>query len=479
MITRGTANWSRVRRLLSPTEWFVRWFDLPRTDSQPEDRGLVLVQIDGLSRQQLQRAMDDGRMPFLKSLLTREEYRLHDFYSGLPSSTPSVQGEMFYGVRCAVPAFGFRNHNTGEVVRMFARDTASQVEERLKEHGEGVLANGSAYCNVYGGGASEVHFCASNLGWDELIKGRPWKLTLFLLWHFWSAMRMLGLMVVEFILALGGFIQGALDGRECWQELMMVPARVVVVILLRELATVGASLDVARGLRVVQVNFLGYDEQAHRRGPHSQFAHWTLKGIDCGIYQLWRAAHRSARREYDVWVYSDHGQETTTPYEYVVGKRIGEAADTVVRKVCGECSETNSTCNPETSARAINRRKGDATANRARWLGASWIVGKLFGEDDREAASSQAGVQVAALGPLGLIYTNRDISTAVRLRIASHLVRDHSVPIAFVSKRRYRDCNYKRGAFRLARATRPRLRCGSSFLDRESRVDMTLLCQHR
>ena len=393
MITRFTSFWRYVRRVLSPTEWFVRWLKLPRDESTQGARGLLLVQIDGLSRKQLEMAIDQGRMPFLKSLLVREHYVCHDLYSGIPSSTPSVQGELFYGVRCAVPAFGYRDHKSGRVTRMISRDACLRVQRKLERQDVGVLNGGSGYCNIYSGGARETHFCASSLGWDEVFTAaNPLRLVTFLLWHFGSAVRTLGLVVVEFFLAFGGFLRGTIGGREYLQELMMIPARVVIVILLREWATMGASLDLARGTPVVYLNLLGYDEQAHRRGPNSAFAHWTLKGIDHAIRRLWNAAHRSSKREYDVWVHSDHGQEATIPYEYVTGRRIQEAASAVVSQVLSTqaenaqdaCSESQTGC----------ERSG--TANRAQWISAGWIAGRLFGEnarDDLETVTCKCGAR--------------------------------------------------------------------------------------
>ena len=89
------------------------------------------------------------------------------------------------------------------------------------------------------------------------------------------------------------------------------------------------KIDVARGLPVIHLNFLGYDEQAHRRGPSSLFAHWTLKGIDDAIARIWRAAQRSAHRHYDVWVYSDHGQEEVKPYHVLYDRSIEDAVSGV------------------------------------------------------------------------------------------------------------------------------------------------------
>lgn len=45
----------------------------------------------------------------------------------------------------------------------------------------------------------------------------------------------------------------------------------------------GAIFDIKSGTKVIHLNFMGYDEHAHRRGPSSRFAYWTLKGIDAAV----------------------------------------------------------------------------------------------------------------------------------------------------------------------------------------------------
>ena len=80
---------------------------------------------------------------------------------------------------------------------------------------------------------------------------------------------------------------------------------------------------------IIHLNFLGYDEQAHRRGPSSRFAHWTLKGIDDAVKRIWIAAHRSNRRDYDVWIFSDHGQADTKPYPVEMGETVDQAIERI------------------------------------------------------------------------------------------------------------------------------------------------------
>ena len=474
MITKGTAFLSRLRRWLSPTEWFVRWFRLPHDETQSHDRGLVMIQIDGLSRQELHRAIDEGRMPFLHSLVEREHYVVHDLYSGLPASTPSFQGELFYGTKCAVPAFGFRDHRNGKVVRMFAQDITSDVEKRLSREQRGLLQGGTAYCNIYGGGAEEAHFCASSMGWSELMRGvSNWKLIPFLFWHAWSILRVAALLVVELVLACIGFLKGALTKHEYWQELLMIPARVVVAILMRELAVIGATMDVTRGVPIVHLNLLGYDEQAHRRGPSSRFAHWTLKGIDHAMRRQWRAAHLSARREYDVWIYSDHGQVATTAFEYVTGQPIGAIASEVIEQIAPANAQSQlatETQRPQTDL-AVK-----AANSRANWLSTGWIVSRLFGESNQDLQGGNNGVQVAALGPLGLIYANRELSTEQRFEISEELV-ERGVPLAFVATSEATFAVTFEGRFNLKEEPERVFGKDHPFLS-EIAGDADLLCHH-
>ena len=106
--------WFRLaRRALSRGEWAVRLLGLPRIEGAAAHPGLVLVQVDGLSFRRLQRALREGRMPFLSRLVGREGYRAQALCSGVPSSTPAVQAELFYGARTAVPAFEYFDRGAG------------------------------------------------------------------------------------------------------------------------------------------------------------------------------------------------------------------------------------------------------------------------------------------------------------------------------------------------------------------------------
>ena len=195
-------------------------------------------------------------------------------------------------------------------------DDASRIENRLKQIGKGLLQDGGAYCDMYTGGAMHASFCASSPGLDSRLRqSGPVALFISLVLHGFIAVRMLGLFLVEVVLAIIDVFRGVIKGKNLWKELHFIPYRIGVCILLRELTTAGVLIDAALGLPIIHCNFLGYDEHAHRRGPSSTFAHLTLRGIDNCLRRIRDFSTSVASREYDLLIYSDHGQEATLPYE--------------------------------------------------------------------------------------------------------------------------------------------------------------------
>ncbi len=321
----------RLRRGISRAEWAVRLLRLKRVSPAGDAPGLILIQIDGVAFPQFQRALKAGRLPFLHRLIRRQGYRLHSFYSGLPSATPGVQGEFFYGVKGCVPSFSFLDRKDGHIRKMFDVPSVLEVEKDLAAQGQPLLEGGSAYCDIFSGGAAECHYSGAKRGWDGMLRAaNPLTLPLFLLLYLDVAARMALLLAWELAVGLFEAARGALKGFSPVQEFEFLSIRLSVCIFLRELLAAAVPLDIARDLPVIHLNFFGYDEQSHRRGPGSDFAHWALPGIDRAVARIWRAAHRIGRRSYDVWIYSDHGQEETAPYFQEHSKTLEQAASEIL-----------------------------------------------------------------------------------------------------------------------------------------------------
>jgi hypothetical protein len=379
-------------------------------------KGLLLIQIDGLSRRQCETAMLRGHMPELSRLIMREGYLLRSFYSGLPSSTPAVQAELFYGVPGAVPSFGFRDRERGVETSMLSRKTATAIEAALSGAGEGLLRNGSSYCNIFTGGADFHRFCLSGFhrgnreeNGDTPRLPRSVRGSLLYLGAFFRAA---ALSAVEAALALFDFVRGMAMRQDLFQELTFIPARIAVCIILREFVKANVLDDIGRGVPVIHANFVGYDEQSHRRGPSSAFAHWTLQGIDAALGALWRKARASRIREYELWIYSDHGQESTLSYSHVTRRGIAEA---VARAA---------------SASGIHIEVGGGQLAGIMHGRADLVFpGKRRQGPDGVSNSNRAMLRMAGMGPLLHLYFEQVVEEPAGDAFASALIENAAIPL--------------------------------------------------
>ncbi len=266
-------------------------------------------------------------MPHLRQLMGSRGFRLHSLYSGLPSCTPASQAELFYGVTNAVPAFAFLDPSTGKIVKMFSHGAATHIQKDLASRGRSLLAGGSSYSNIYDGGALRSSYCACQMGLAGILRdlGSLGLLTLLFL-HPVGLLRILGLMVSEGFFGLRDALR-AKPPRSMWRrEAIFFANRIFVSVCLREVITILAARDIRQKLPIVHVNYLGYDEHAHQRGPGSPAALAHLRNIDAAIFRLDRAIRESGK-SYRCWIYSDHGQESVRSFESATGRTLEAAIE--------------------------------------------------------------------------------------------------------------------------------------------------------
>jgi hypothetical protein len=290
-------------------------------------RRLVLVQVDGVSRARLERALAAGWMPALAARLASGRHVLAGSRSGAPASTPAFQAGLFYGVAPSVPGFVWFDRETRREMRMDRPEDAARVERRLAARAPGLLRGGAAYFSIFSGGASAPHFCLSGLAGDLALDRHArrlgaWDAVASTLAHSVTAART----VVRLAHDVG---HGVVDGLR-WSlalgrathEPRFLAHRVLVGAFLRELAVQGILVDLSRGVPVVFVDFLGFDETAHRRGPGSRAALRCLSAVDEALAAIFAAADAVPELAYEVHVFSDHGHVRTRPFESLEGSPL-------------------------------------------------------------------------------------------------------------------------------------------------------------
>jgi hypothetical protein len=344
-------------------------------------------------------------------MIEKEQHTVHSLYSGLPSSTPAVQAELFYGVHCAVPSFAYFNRELWSFENMLSSCDAGRVQHELEKRGKKLLTGGCAYSNILTGGALKAFFCITNMGFGSIVKGKNLvTLIALIMMHWFLIFRILKLLCLEFIIAVYDLFQGLRTHQRIKTELRFLPARVGLCVLLRELIVFGAKADISGGMPLIHCNFLGYDEQAHRRGPSSGFAHWTLRGIDDSIKRIVQAAKKS-NQKYVVLIYSDHGQEKVVSYIDKYGKSLQDAIAGVLKR-------------PVTSSISQPLRDTGIQMKRAVLMGERW-----FNHSKNVQCDSQnVDLIVSAVGPLGHIYIKDGATFVEKSRLAKKIVQGAHVP---------------------------------------------------
>jgi hypothetical protein len=95
-------------------------------------------------------------------------------------------------------------------------------------------------------------------------------------------------------------------------------------VLMREISTQLAMLDIIRGAPAIYVTWPGYDEVAHHSGPWSKDALGVLETYDNVVERVLRTIDHKAPRPYDLILLSDHGQSFGATFQQRYGQTLKE-----------------------------------------------------------------------------------------------------------------------------------------------------------
>lgn len=460
----------RFRNRISRSNLLRNWLKL---GASPESNspGLIILQIDGLGRTEFDAALVKGRLPFLKSIIEAGYFHRLSFYSGLPSTTPAVQAEVMYGVPGAVPAFQFLHRASGKVFTMLENESVAEIVRQQLSSGTPLLKGGASYSNLYSGGAEETGCCVESVSLTDVFTwSNAWKVATILPLYSGTILRIAGLVCVELGLAVTDALYGLRSMRmtNSIREFKCVPARCMVSIVLREWLRIVIKLSINRGVPIIYANFLGYDEQSHRRGPGSLFANWALKGIDGVIRDIFRTARGSTARRYELVVFSDHGQQVVSPFQLESGTSIEEAVRDVIQS------------GPLATYAFVNLNGNDKGNGFLRNRSAALVSLKRKNRTAVKITSDVLAdaVVVTAMGPLGHIYFPATLGDEDVAAYALALVERHQVPMVA-----YHDSNgrlFSRtpdGLFNIPQDLHQI--CGTQhWFPEEMKADFQRLCNH-
>jgi hypothetical protein len=325
---------SRFRRRAHDLYYQLKYLPFARerrTHRDEPGRGFVGIQIDALAFEDLERALNDGHMPFLRRLIEQDGWHLRRFPAGLPSATPAAQAAIFHGVKERIPAFRFYEKRDRRVIVGSQPASMQFIRDRLPDHG--ILTGGSSYVNLYDGGADRASWTLSDRNRQPFLTslgGR--RILLLLLVNPIRVLRMLGAIVVEYFREEKDRLVSQLRGQSTHYWWYLPFLHIGTNVVLRELQTLSVLLDVYVGVPKVYTTYNAYDEFAHHFGPSSRTAYKSLRALDRRIKEIFKLINRVPGRPYDVYILSDHGQTPSVPYRIRYGETLGDTINDAVEQ---------------------------------------------------------------------------------------------------------------------------------------------------
>jgi hypothetical protein len=327
------AKLKRARRALFRFYYRVKYFPFARerrTRRERDERGFIVVQIDALAHEDLERAMRTGYAPNLRRLLERDDWELRRYPAGLPSATPAAQAAIFFGTKQDVPAFRYYEKREHRVIVGSKPADVQHIRDRLPA--DGVLRGGSGYVNIYDGGADRAVFTlAAQKPQRFLAKMGGRRVLMLAALHPFRMVRMVLASVWEYLREEYHRLTSQIRGEYTYYWWYLPALHIGSNLLLRELQTVAVLLDVYTGVPAIYTTYNVYDEYAHHFGPDSRAAYSSIRAMDRRIGEILRMLRRAPGRPYDLYILSDHGQTPAVPYRVKYGETFGATVEAAAR----------------------------------------------------------------------------------------------------------------------------------------------------
>jgi uncharacterized membrane protein YvlD (DUF360 family) len=382
--------------------------------------GVFFLEIDGLARPVLERAMELGYAPTMKRWLEDGSHKLVDWETDLSSQTSASQAGLLHGNNYDIPAFRWYDRQRKKIVASSNPDEVAKIE-RDHSDGNGLLVDGGASRgNLLSGDAPNVMNTASTIKDFSRFHtsdfyayfADPYNFTRTLLLLFWDIV----LERFRFWQQRRKDVQPRLDRHHRNYKYALVRGGTTV--FLRELSIYTLIGDLFAGTPSAYATFVGYDEVAHHSGVETHDAFDALYKIDQQFARLESAAER-APRPYHFVVLSDHGQSGGLTFKQRYGKSLAELVQQLTDdyQVGGYEENTEGISNLNNVLSDALQHEDSNTAKRAAATAkrfaqvreTSEIVKAEVLSADEVKGDQVPGIVVMASGNLGLIYgTNQD-----------------------------------------------------------------------
>ncbi len=349
--------------------------------------GIIFLEIDGLARPVLQRAMRDGHAPEMARWVASGSHTLSEWETDLSSQTGASQAGLLLGSNEGIPAFRWVEKESGRIMTCSAPADCALIEERLSS-GRGLLAEGGASrSNLLSGDAAQVILTVSRMEAEK--RANPGYRAY--LADGYNVTRTFVLFFYEVVLELAA---AARQRRRDVQprghrSLSYAFVRAGLAVFVRDFTVYSILSDMMMGVPAVYACFAGYDEAAHHSGLERHDALEVLRKLDQQFGRIARARQYAAR-PYEIVVLSDHGQTQGATFMQRNGHGLDELVERNLRASQGAERMVEDLGAGDENDTAVSKAVREATGRRQK--------------DEEKHHVGDRKVVVMGSGNLGLIY---------------------------------------------------------------------------
>lgn len=297
-------------------------YALKQKTSQKEYKGVLMLEIDGLSINTLKKAMDKNLMPTLKSWLDNSTHVLKEWETDLSSQTGASQAGILHGNNENIIAYRWvEKENDNRIIVSGKLSDAPEIEKRIS-NGKGLLVNGISIANMFSGDSKISTLTSSQLEGLKRIYNRTLN-TIFI--DSFNFQRIFVLFLWDILLELKSQVVHDIKNitPKLRRTIVYAAVRAGANVVLREVTTEILTSEILTGeIDTAYATYMGYDEVAHHSGVEDEDVWGVLKKIDLQFSRLISAIEMSDR-DYDLVILSDHGQSKGATFKQKYGFTLG------------------------------------------------------------------------------------------------------------------------------------------------------------
>ena len=279
-----------------------------------DKKGIIILEIDGLSIEVLKEAIEKGLMPTVKNWI-ENTHVLRKWETDLSSQTGASQAGILHGNNRDIVAYRWvEKENNNRIMVSGKLDDAEIIEQRIS-NGKGLLSHkGISITNMFTGDSSTPILTSSRF---KLFKNMYVKSLDVVFIEAYSFQRIFILFVLEIIIEIKSQIEHKVKNIKprLRRNIIYTTIRAGANVFLREIATETLIGNIMKeNFNSTYVSYVGYDEIAHHCGVRDRDVWNVLKQIDLQFDRIKRA-EKMVSRNYEFVVLSDHGQSNGATFK--------------------------------------------------------------------------------------------------------------------------------------------------------------------